>query len=182
MKNKKYFLLVPLILVCFNIIKQWKFVDKNASITFKVIKNDGVEEATGTINGLKGGVFMDSLQINPIEISASVAVSTINTGIEMRDESLVSKDFFEATKYPTIKFTSNQFSSHNDSLFADGVLSIKNVSKKITIPFLKKNINDSTILSGKFTIDRWQYNVGAKDDGIANMVYIEFNLPIVKPD
>lgn len=185
---------VVLFTVAASLINQIKFIPASSTVKFQVFveskkpSNEIVPlvnqkkdvEADGVINGLTGGVVLDSANNMPSSINASVAVATINSGVEMRDESLRSADFFDVKKYPFIEFVSSSVKENNQKYMAEGTLKIKNVAKKITIPFIVIVKADTVFYKGNFSINRYDYNVGTKDDGIGKEVAIEFNLPIVK--
>ncbi len=161
------------------IIQQWKFIDKNAAIQFKVINDKSEIETEGSIAGLQGGAFIDENNL-VTKIEATVNVKTINTGVEMRDESLVSKDFFEVDKFAKISFLSSDIKTGITCDTARGLLTIKNKAKAQTILFNKKAVGDSLVYSGKFEINRLDFGVGDKTDGVGTKVIIDFKLPTIK--
>lgn len=90
------------------------------------------------------------------KVSASIDVASINTGNAKRDEHLKSPDFFDAAKFPTITFKSSKFELEGDKLSVTGDLTMKGVTKPVT-------------LSGKFrgsVVDPWgMQKVGASLSG-----------------
>jgi polyisoprenoid-binding protein YceI len=161
------------------ILTQWKYVPKNALVKFFVKEADGYEE--GVFTGLDGKVFFDEKDLKASSVLATISVATVNSGVDMRDKALVSKDFFEAKKYPKIKFASTQIIKTDSGYTAIGNLTIKAVTKKIELPFSFTKTNDSTAsFNGTFTIDRYDYGVGDKTDGVGNIVRIELTIPVKK--
>jgi polyisoprenoid-binding protein YceI len=151
------------------ILTQWKYIPKNASVKFFVKEADGYEE--GVFTGLDGKVFFEEKDLKNSSILATINVATVNSGVDMRDKALLSKDFFETKKYPNIKFVSTQINKTDSGYIATGNLTIKAITKT----------NDSTAsFKGAFTIDRYDYGVGAKGDGVGNMVKIELVIPVKK--
>lgn len=75
---------------------------------------------------------------NPSSSTVTVAIATksINTGSGHRDEHLRSADFFDATKYPTIFFTSRRIEQRRDTLIAIGDLMMHGVTRSIAVPFV----------------------------------------------
>jgi polyisoprenoid-binding protein YceI len=71
---------------------------------------------------------------NPLEskVTATVDVSSINTGQEQRDAHIRSADFFEAEKHPTMTFTSTGVRADGADFLLDGDLTIRGVTKPVT--------------------------------------------------
>lgn len=71
---------------------------------------------------------------NPLEssVTATVDVTSINTGQEQRDAHIRSADFFEAEKHPTMTFTSTGVRTDGDQFLLDGDLTIRGTTKPVT--------------------------------------------------
>ena len=64
---------------------------------------------------------------------ANVDISLISTGVEMRDKHLLSPDFFDVAKYPTMTFESTKiWKTGNGKAKMAGNLTIHGVTKEIT--------------------------------------------------
>jgi polyisoprenoid-binding protein YceI len=160
---------------------QWKYVPNQASVKFAVYTDKKEIEAEGVLTGLQGYVCVNDVTNEPDTITAIIDVKTINSGISLRDESLRSSDFFDATKYPTIIFKSEKINKVNDSFMAKGFLQIKNIKKEVSILFTIQTLSTTEkCLIGNFIIDRMQYGVGTTGDGIGNKVKIDLIVPIRK--
>ena len=68
---------------------------------------------------------------NNAQINFSAQVDSITTNNEQRDGHLKSPDFFDAEKFPTITFKSDDFKSASGQI--TGNFSMKDVTKKITL-------------------------------------------------
>lgn len=131
-------------------------INSAASVVSFSVSNMKVRTVDGTLKGLKGDLSFDKNNVEQANFNVSVDVNTIETGIEKRDKHLKKDDFFDVEKYPTIKFKSNSVKKTSSGYSTTGTITIKDVSKKITIPF---KVLDST-LTGNFSIKRKEYNVG----------------------
>ncbi len=158
-------------------LKQWKYISENALVKFVMHNNKNEIEVEGVFTNLQGGVTTDSTNL-PTKIVAIISTKTINTGVEMRDESIKSSDFFDTEKYPTFKFESTKIEKQNDSFYAYGNLQIKNITKPICIVFTMQNQTKTVLLKGNFSINRLDYNIGTNGDGVGNMVNISLLVPI----
>lgn len=74
-----------------------------------------------------------NLQDASIEVSIDVA--SVNTRSEDRDAHLRSADFFDVENFPTIRFVSTSIEADGDDLQVTGNLTIKDVTRPVTIPF-----------------------------------------------
>jgi polyisoprenoid-binding protein YceI len=72
---------------------------------------------------------------DPLEssVTASIDLSSVNTGNEQRDGHIRSADFFEVDKHPRMTFRSTGVRADGDGFLLDGELSIKDVTKPITL-------------------------------------------------
>ncbi len=114
------------------------------------------------------------IKFNPDDFTASsffieVAVKSIFTNNAKRDKHLLSEDFFSAKDYPKITFKSSSIEKVSATGYnLNGTMTMKGVSKEITIPVIFHGVKDHPAvkgkkvagLSGKFTLNRLDYNVG----------------------
>lgn len=68
-------------------------------------------------------------------IDVSIDVASVDTRSEDRDAHLRSGDFFDAETYPNIRFVSTAIEADGDVLRVTGDLTIKDVTKSVTIDF-----------------------------------------------
>ena len=65
-------------------------------------------------------------------VTASVDLSSINTGQEQRDAHIRSADFFEVEKYPAMTFSSTSIKGAEEGFFLEGDLTLKGVTKSVS--------------------------------------------------
>jgi len=89
------------------------------------------------------GSFTDyqvDLQFDPADpaassVSAVIQVASIRTGVDARDQHLMSGDFFEAERYPQITFRSSGVRSVGEGqMIATGELTIKDTAQTVELP------------------------------------------------
>jgi polyisoprenoid-binding protein YceI len=145
---------------------------KNNVIVFK-IKNFGVT-VEGTLASPTGTIKFDPDNLMHSVFDVTISAKSINTGIDLRDNHLRKKEYLDVDKYPEIQFQSVTIMQDKKpgSWLVTGNLTIKNVTKEISFPFeLRGNI-----LSGNFSINRREFNVGGKSLSMADEVTIELNV------
>ena len=94
-------------------------------------------------------------------IYASADPSSIQTGIGIRDKHLKRADFFHVTKYPEISIRSNTFKKTGRYKFVGQFeLTIKGVTKTVSIPFTMTSENGKMRYEGTFEVNRLEYGIG----------------------
>ena len=68
-------------------------------------------------------------------LSFTAQTASIDTNVAPRDADLKSPAFFDAAKYPTLTFQSTAIRKVRDHYVADGMLTIKDQSHPVSIPF-----------------------------------------------
>ena len=66
-------------------------------------------------------------------VTASVDLSSVNTGAPDRDNHIRSADFFHVEQHPTMTFQSTGVRAHGDHFLLDGDLSIRGTTKPVTL-------------------------------------------------
>lgn len=135
-------------------------IDKKASVvTFKA-ENIKINTVDGTIKGMQGDVRFNKDKPEAAKFDVTVNVNTIKTGINKRDKDLKKENFFHTKKYPHIRFKSDKVEKSGEDYQTTGTLTMKGVSKKVTIPFSVNTQGSSTVLTGHITLNRKDYNIG----------------------
>ncbi|SFQ53889.1 YceI family protein [Hymenobacter arizonensis] len=129
---------------------------QEAEIRFE-IANAGLT-VDGTLSGLQATVQFDPARLEQSRIQASVPVSSIKTGIGLRDRHLLKPEYFDAAKYPAITMQSTAFRKTGPNQF-EGVftLTIKGVQREVKMPFTVSGANE---FQGRLSLNRLDYNVG----------------------
>ena len=161
----------------------------NSVMTWKGTKPTGSHNGTvafksgGMIvedNVLKGGEFViDMNTIKNLDMEGSEGAGKI-------ENHLKAPDFFDVEVYPTSKFVITSVLEVEGSLAVTGNLTIKDVTKSITIPASVSTLEGiTTFKSELFNIDRADFNVkygskrwieGLKDKFIDDLVEMSFTV------
>jgi polyisoprenoid-binding protein YceI len=150
----------------------WK-ADAAAS-TVKFTTSAPFGKVTGSLTGLLIYLSFDESTPGAGSISASVDPKTVDTGISLRNTHLREKEeFFNTSKYPLIAFKSLVIKKGISGYVAEGNLTIKAVTRYISIPFTFTKTDKKAVFKGQFTIDANDYNVGKG----ARPVTVNFEIP-----
>jgi polyisoprenoid-binding protein YceI len=148
--------LILLLAVPFSNMGLAQNIDTDRSkVTFK-IKNLGINTVKGSFTGMQGNLNFNAENVINSSFNVCIEASSVETGINKRDEHLRSEDFFHVSKYPEICFESNSVSKTESGFETTGLLKVHGVEKEKTIQFTKE---DNT-LRGTFDLNRLEFNVG----------------------
>lgn len=156
----------------FTVIKSqdWKISD-NYSIKF-----DG-GDPSGEFKGLKGTVSFDPNNLASSKFDATIDVASINTGNGMKNTHAKSDKWFDAEKYPTIKFTSTSITKTATGYAAAGTLDMHGVQKPVTIPFTF----DNNEFKGSFEVNRMDFNVNTAEPNHGSQKFkVDIDVPVTK--
>lgn len=100
-----------------------------------VTRHAMVSKVRGSFTELEGTASGDGADPSSAKVSVTVKTDSFTTGVADRDGHIKSGDFLEVDKYPEITFVSTDAAIKGDDLELTGDLTIKGVTKSITIPF-----------------------------------------------
>jgi polyisoprenoid-binding protein YceI len=124
-----------------------------------------ISDVDGNFKSFDGTMESSKPDFSDAKITFTADVNSINTDNEMRDNHLKSDDFFNAAKFPQIKFVSTSFAPQGDNKYKlVGNLTIRDVTKSVT--FDVKYGGTVVAMGGTHagfkataTIDRFDYNL-----------------------
>jgi polyisoprenoid-binding protein YceI len=100
-----------------------------------VARHAMVTKVRGQFGAFTGTATIDEATPSSSKVELSIDVTSIDTGSADRDGHLKSADFFDAETYPTITFASTDVQRDGSDWTVTGDLTIKDVSKPVTIEF-----------------------------------------------
>lgn len=143
---------------------KWKLDKSHSSVRFSV-NHLVVSEAEGTFKMWDGTVEHSKDDFSDAKINFTVEVNSINTDNERRDGHLKSDDFFNAEKFPTMKFESTSMKPlGNNKYELTGNLTIRDVTKPVTFQVTHGGILTTSRgrkagFKATTTINRFDYNL-----------------------
>jgi polyisoprenoid-binding protein YceI len=89
----------------------------------------------GRFKSFDGTIGIDRQNPAASKVELTIQATTIDTGVENRDNDLRSPNYFDVAKYPTITFKSTKIESKgNDQYDVTGEFSLHGVTKTIHVP------------------------------------------------
>jgi len=108
----------------------WAIDPVHSEVSF-VVRHMMVSKVRGRFDTFEGTIVTAE---DPLasSVTASVDLSSINTGQEQRDAHIRSADFFEVEKHTHMTFASTGIRAEGDHFLLDGDLTLKAVTKPVT--------------------------------------------------
>lgn len=113
-----------------------------------------LETTIGTTNLASGEIRAD-LEKGTGSVSLRVPVSSLKTGIDLRDEHLRSEYWLDAKKFPEISFQSKKVRREKDRIEITGDFTMHGVSKEMTVNVEWRDLPDAAVKKAKFPDGKW---------------------------
>lgn len=160
-------------------VQSWN-LKPDAQVRFEIVNSGNTVE--GTFSNLSGTILFDPANLTGSSLDVKLEVTTVDTKTAARDKHLRNADFFDVEKFPYISFTSTSITKTAAGYEATGTLTIKDVSKTVTIPFTATQTNTETYFKGDFTINRVDYGVGGSSGGMSQDVTLFLEITTTKAE
>lgn len=112
----------------------YNFDKAHSFIGFKV-KHMGLIEVPGFFRDFTGTVNYNAADVKNSSVEFSAKISSVDTGVKGRDAHLQKPEFFDAEKFPELKFKSTKIEKKGKKWMLTGDLTIRDVTKTVTFPF-----------------------------------------------
>lgn len=109
----------------------WTIDPVHSEVSF-VVRHMMVSKVRGRFDKFEGTIVTAP---NPLQssVTATVDLSSVNTGEPNRDNHIRSADFFEVESHPTMTFRSTGVRPDGDDFLLDGDLTIRGATKPVTL-------------------------------------------------
>ena len=169
MKFKFAILIFAVLAFCQTHAQTSKVVSGSTDFSVKFI----LGTCKGTFDAPKGGAIFDPNNLNASAFNLTIAANSFKTNSDGRDKDMKSDKYFDVAKYPNIHFKSSKIEKKGDQYQVIGTLTIRDISKTVTLPFdTKKNSDGSYAVSSTFDINRLDYKVGESNWKLKDVVTV----------
>ena len=121
-------------------MNKWNIDTAHAEVAFKV-KHLMVSTVRGVFNKFEGGISAKDDTLDGGSINFTLDTNSINTHNKDRDGHLMSPEFFDVAKFPTISFASTSVKRNGNELAIVGDLTIKEVTKQVELKASLSNVS-----------------------------------------
>lgn len=114
------------------------------------------------------GQWTAAIRYDPANLAASkfdveVTLASVKTGDSDRDTALPGADFFDVAKFPKAHFVTTGFRRSGGKVIADGTLTLRGVSKPVSLEVAFKPQAGGATLDVAGTVKRLDFGVGTGD-------------------
>ncbi len=170
----------------------WGIDPTHSEAGFKV-KHLVISTVNGKFNQFEGTIEAEEDSFENANISFAAKIDSISTGVADRDAHLKSDDFFNAEKYPELKFKSTSFQKVSDENYElKGDLTIRDITKTVNLNVIYGgtvtdpygNTKAGFEISGKVNRKefglKWDAVTEAGSVVVSEEVKLDLNIQIVK--
>ena len=175
---KRYSLLMATFLLlggmfAFTMLTGWT-VTSDHSVKFS---GKGVNGIFKTFNA---SIYFDDTNLAASKFTITIDVASLNTGNAVQNRHATGAEWFDAAKYPQIKFTSGTIEKTSSGFLVKGKMQVKAKVKDVSIPFTFSKSGTTGTFSSSFTIKRSEYGVGGATDDVSEDIKVELKVPVTK--
>ena len=159
----------------------WRSVQDQSQLEF--IANYEGAETPGRFKRFDVLVSFDPASKAVKSLLVDVEIASASMGSAEIDEAIVQPEWFNAQAFPHASFRSEQVRVTNDSEYvAEGVVSIKGVSRSISVPFHWRWHEQEAKLTGSLALSRVDFGIGSgqweSDSPIGQEVRVRFGVAL----
>jgi polyisoprenoid-binding protein YceI len=165
---------------------EWKTDAAHSRLGF-TIRHMGITDVNGEFKKFDVVLKTPNADLTGATIEMTAETSSINTGLQMRDDHLKTADFFDATTYPTLSFKSTAVTKLKGVGYQIiGNLTMRGVTKTVTFTAAHngtvKNEAGKNVAGFKLTgaIKRSDFGIGQPSQGLADEVKLLCDLEVVE--
>ena len=173
-------------------VSKWQIDPAHSEADF-TIRHMGISNVHGRFGNVNGTLTLDEKDIARSNTSATVDITTVDTGVAQRDTHLKSADFFDAVKYPEMTFVSRSLSNANGQLQLTGDLTLHGITKPITLvldgpskeqadPYgkIRRAFSATTTIHRQDFGLTWNGSLKSGDSVLGDDVKVELDIELIK--
>ena len=134
----------------------------------------------GIFRTFKGSISFDEQNLAASNFSVTIDVASINTGNALQNKHAKSDEWFDAAKFPQIKYTSKKIVKAGAGYQVTGDLEIHGFKKEFTIPFTFKRAGNTATFNGTFDVNRNDYHIGKPGGDVPDVIKVTVAVPVTK--
>lgn len=135
---------------------------------------------SGIFKTFSADIHFDETKLASSTVVVTIDVASLNTGNAVQNRHSIGPDWFDASKYPKIKFTSTAIEKSGTGYIVKGKMEVKGKIKDVAIPFNFTKTGSAGEFTSTFNIKRSDYGVGAASTDVADEIKVELKVPVLK--
>lgn len=173
-------------------VSKWQIDPAHSEADFTV-KHMGISNVHGRFGNVNGSLKLDEKDITRSSVDATVDITTVDTGVDQRDQHLKSPDFFDSAKYPQMTFVGKNLTNSNGQLQLIGDLTMHGVTKPVTLalegpskeqadPYgkIRRAFSATTMIHRQDYGLIWNGNLKSGDAVVGDDVKVELDIELIK--
>ncbi len=141
----------------------WVMDKKASSLQFTGTQTGN--EFTGQFNSFEAIIRLDPDNLETSKVEVTIEMASAKTGDRQRDDALPGQDWFFVTAHPSAKFVATNVTriggdAANGNYAAAGTLTIRDISKDVSLPFTLNIDGNKAIANGGLSLQRDGFGVG----------------------
>jgi polyisoprenoid-binding protein YceI len=140
-------------------VPNWTVDKATSSLSFSGSMTGDV--FSGTFAGFDAAILLDPNDLDEARITVSVNMIGADAGDAERTDTLPGKEWFAVKEFPISVFESGTINRISDNRYeAIGTLTIKDVTRALTLPFSLEITGDTAKATAQISINRTDFGVG----------------------
>lgn len=135
--------------------------------------------AEGTFDKLTGTILFNPTEPAKSRFDVTIDVASINTGKDLKNKHAVSEKWFDAERFPVIRFVSSEVSRTDTSYNVKGELDLHGIKKEISIPFAFEEDNGKARFRGSFKVNRGEFGIGKSTGKDSDYTTVDILVPVM---
>jgi len=163
----------------------WQIDTEHSGVYF-VVRHLGIINVHASFNKMAGTVHLDEQNLAKSDVNATVDVGSVYTGVDARDKHLLTSDFFDYAKYPSMTFQSTKITKTGETTAKmTGNLTIHGITKEVTFDVTGLSAPITALkatrrgISANTTINRNDFGISS-DMTVGDQVSIDLEIDMVK--
>lgn len=133
---------------------------------------------SGVFNDLKGEIRFSEEALSTSGFNVVIDARSIDTGVKLKNQHAMSDKWFDAEKYPEIRFVSKEISKTDKGFQVKGELDMHGVKKELLIPFTFERNGSEGNFFGTFEVNRNDFNIGKPGGKVPDVMQVEVSVPV----
>jgi len=169
----------------------WASDPAHSEVDFS-IRHGGVSNVHGRFGGVAATLVYNEADVTKSTVTATIDVSTVDTGVALRDADLKNDSFLDVAKFPTATFTSTNVAKNGNKLSVSGNFTLHGVTKPVVLDVEGPSTPVESMMDHKThsgfsattTISRTAHGIGATFPSalVGDDVKLTIELEIVKQE